>query len=311
MITTVTLNPAIDKTILIGRLNVGSVNRLESAREDIGGKGINVAKLLHNLDTKTQATGFIGKTNKKQVFEMLDHEGLKYHFVEVDAPTRTNTKVVELEVGETTDLNEPGFSVTSEQFEALKRTILTMAQESSYIVFSGSVPKGLDSSTYYDLVQLVKSKTLTALDADGPLLMEGLKAGPSLIKPNIHELEAAFDVSLTTDREVIGLCKKLIEDYGIQMILVSMGGDGSLLVTRFDVYKAKPIKVQVKSTVGAGDSMLAGFLYGLDKGLSKEEALAFATACGTLAVTKEGTQTFSMEEVLEMMDKVDIDQVLS
>jgi 1-phosphofructokinase len=152
----------------------------------------------------------------------------------------------------------------------------------------------------------VKDKTKTILDADGALLAKGLNASPYMIKPNLHELETAFGRKLTTDSEVISFCQSLLKEYGIQIILVSMGENGSLLITEAAGYQAVPIKVSVKSTVGAGDSMISGMLYGISHGLEPADAFAYAIACGTLAVTKEGTQTFSLEEVNEMLTKVNI-----
>jgi 1-phosphofructokinase len=178
------------------------------------------------------------------------------------------------------------------------------AKQSDFVVFSGSIPRGLTVKTYQELISLVSSYTKTVLDADGDLLVEGMKTGPYMIKPNIHELEAAFDLKLSTDDEIRSFCRMLSVKYNISLILVSMGRKGSLLVSGEDCYKAEPIKVEVKSTVGAGDSMIAGMLYGIDKGLSLKDSFAFATACGTLAVTKEGTMTLSLTEIQEMLKKV-------
>lgn len=308
MITTITLNPAIDKTILLPVLDRGSVNRITDFREDIGGKGINVAKILYHLQASACACGFIGQKNRQKVEELLMQEGLTHHFLETEGVTRTNTKIVELDKGMTTDLNEQGFYVEPILWESLKALILEKAAESDYMVFSGSVPQGLTEKTYRELIELVRDQTLTVLDADGLLLAEGITAGPFMIKPNIHELETAFEVKLYTEQEIISLCHRIQAQYRIQIILVSMGADGSLLVTEKECYRAEPIPVEVKSTVGAGDSMLGGMLYGIDKGLPAGEAFRYAVACGTLAVTQTGTQSFSMDEVQDMMKHVRINK---
>lgn len=309
MITTVSLNPAIDKTILLPSLERGSVNRLSSAREDIGGKGINVAKILNRLHVQTQVCGFIGSQNKQNIEELISHEKLQYHFLNTDGLTRTNTKIVELDEGITTDLNEQGFYLNEEQMQKFKELLLKEAAHSEFVVFSGSIPRGLSGDTYKELISGVRELTKTVLDADGNLLVEGIKAGPYMMKPNIHELESAFEIKLNTDKDIISFCQTLTEKYGISLILVSMGEEGGLLISKEASYKAAPIKVKVKSTVGAGDSMTAGMLYGIEKGLPLADALAYATACGTLAVTKEGTQSFSLEEVREMLAKVYIEKI--
>ncbi|PKM50943.1 MAG: 1-phosphofructokinase [Firmicutes bacterium HGW-Firmicutes-7] len=306
MITTITLNPAIDRTIVVNSLEVGQVNRITSAREDIGGKGINVTKILKQLNDSTKAMGFIGINNKKRVYELLDIENICYQFVEVDAQTRINTKIVDHGSQLTTDLNEQGFSINPDLYETFKAIVTEQALQSDFMVFSGSIPVGLSIETYKDLIELVKKSTLTVLDAEGELLVEGIKAGPFLIKPNIHELEAAFKTQFNSEKDIIKLCLDIINRYGIKMVLVSMGSEGSLLITQEEVLKAEPIKVDVKSTVGAGDSMLAGIVHGIANCLSLSDSLVFATACGTLAVTQEGTQSFSMEEVLEVMKQVQI-----
>lgn len=306
MITTVSLNPAIDKTILLTDYEHGGVNRITSSREDIGGKGINVAKILNRLFVPSRVCGFIGQQNKKLALELISHEHLDYQFIEVDGLTRINTKIVELDRSITTDLNEPGFFIKEELMTGFKEQLLQFAKQSDYVVFSGSIPQGLPSHTYGDLIATIRKDSKAVLDADGSLLLEGMKASPYMMKPNLHELETAFDVSLTTEEAIISFCRSLIKQYGISVILVSMGEKGSLLITGTDCYQAQPIKVEVKSTVGAGDSMLAGMLYGIHSGFSLEVSLAYAAASGTLAVTKEGTQSFSLEEVKEMLERVRI-----
>lgn len=309
MITTITLNPAIDRTIVVNGLEIGQVNRIIHAREDIGGKGINVTKILNQLNDSTKALGFIGTYNKKRVYELLDQEGISYQFIEIEANTRINTKLVDAASKLTTDLNDLGFSIDAEQYEVFKEHLMTQAQNSDYMVFSGSIPIGLSKTTYSQLISIVKDKTLTVLDAEGEMLIAGIKAGPFLIKPNIHELEAAYNVQLVNENDIIKLSREIINQYGVKMILVSMGGDGSLLITNNEVLKAEPIKVDVKSTVGAGDSMLAGMVHGIANGLSLEESLKIAAACGTLAVIQEGTQSFTMDEVYEVKKQVHISRL--
>lgn len=308
MITAVSLNPAIDRTILITRLERGCVNRIISTREDIGGKGINVAKILNRLKVPSQVYGFVGSQNKQIVEELLSQEELQYHFLETDGVTRTNTKIVELERGITTDLNEPGVHIKDETMMKFKSLLLAEAEQNEFVVFSGSIPRGISIDIYYELIKAVRGQAKTILDAEGPLLVEGMKAHPYMIKPNLHELAEAFNIKLTTNEDIVTFGKALSHKYDIHLILVSMGDKGSLLITKEECYRAEPIKVEVKSTVGAGDSMIAGMLYGLSHHLSIEESYAYATACGTLAVTKEGTQSFSFDEVQAMLSKVQINQ---
>ena len=145
-----------------------------------------------------------------------------------------------------------------------------------------------------------------ALDTDGSLLMQGLQSKPYLIKPNIHELESALGRTLSSSREIIEAALELILQYDITYVLVSMGGDGSILVTKDQALFAAPLPVDVKGTVGAGDSMLAGFIHGLEQGFSNETSLCWATACGALAVSQEGTQAFAKSDVEKLAGMVKV-----
>ena len=307
MITTITLNPAIDRTIILDSFQHGSVNRVKSVREDMGGKGINVAKVLQSLGQDACATGFIGEKNSKYVQSLLMDEKLKNDFIIVEGQTRLNTKIVEISTKLTTDINEIGFHISQEQLGSLEELIVKYAKQSELLVFSGSIPQGMPSDIYNRLLSIAAPFTKTALDADGAILLEGLKASPYIIKPNIHELENAISRKLNTHEEIKEAARELIRDYNIGYVLVSMGGDGSILVSRDQALFAKALKVEVKSSVGAGDSMLAGFIYGLmNQDFKLNEALAYATACGALAVGQEGTQTLKKEDVVSLIKQVEI-----
>lgn len=297
MITTVTLNPAIDRTITVDTFVYGSVNRVGSSREDMGGKGINVARILGALGTECRATGFIGRRNLAQVESLLARDAIRCDLVPVEGTTRLNTKLLESSSRTTTDLNEAGFRVGETELAALKDKIAALAAESTFTVFSGSVPPGLPDTIYRDLVRLAGPACHTVLDADGELLRNGLEASPYLIKPNIHELENALGRRLPEAADIVAAAREIITRHGVTYVLVSMGGDGSILVSANAALKAEPIKVDVRGTVGAGDSLLAGFLHSLARGLAEADALACATACGALAVSREGTEAFTLEEV--------------
>ncbi len=304
MISTITLNPAIDRTVVVDTFEFGAVNRVQSVREDMGGKGINVARILISLGSKAKAIGFIGRQNLGHVSNLLERDQIPTDFVEIDAATRTNTKLIEDASRTTTDINEAGFTVSSAEIEAIEQKIDALSQVSQFMVFSGSIPKGLPNSFYQELISRVQKPCMSVLDADGALLLEGLKASPSVIKPNIYELESALGVKLDTEAAIVAACRQLIAKYQIGYVLVSMGGDGSILVTPEQSLFAEPLEVEVRGTVGAGDSMLAGFIHCLSLKTTLEEALSWATACGALAVSKVGTEAFTRNEVEAMAQKV-------
>lgn len=297
MVTTITLNPAIDKTFTVKSLEYGSVNRVGKGVIETGGKGLNVSKVLGKLGDSTTAIGFIGNQNKEIMMNLLKQEKMETEFIEVPDQTRTNVIIVDEDRAITTNINEEGFYIDLDRYEMMKNLVVKYAETSDYMVFSGSAPKGIDDTVYYDLMTLVKNKCRTVLDADDEMLLEGLKASPYLIKPNIHELENAFNVTLSNDEEIIELCRKVIKEYDIKLVLISMGGEGCILITQQEAYKALPIPVEVKSTVGAGDSLVAGFVYGLHNNLSYEECLAYGTVCGAIAVARDGVGTFTPDEL--------------
>lgn len=307
MITTVTLNPAIDKTITVEHLEYGSVNRVDKGILDMGGKGINVSKVLGKLGDRTTAIGFLGNKNKHLVLELLEKEILETEFVYIKDETRTNTILVELDKGFTTNINEEGFSIETGHLKDIKAMVNKYAEHSQYMVFSGSASKGCQTDIYKELIHLVREKTITVLDADDDLLLEGLKASPYLIKPNIHELENAFDTRLETDEDIARQSRKIITDYGVKMVLISMGGEGCILVTENEVVKAMPLPVEVKSTVGAGDSFVAGFVHGLANEMPLKDCLAYGTVCGALAVAREGVGNFDMDEFDDLLAQVVIE----
>jgi len=306
MITAVTLNPAIDRTVIVERFNPGSVNRVAKSREDIGGKGINVARILLALGSEAFAVGFLGARNEAYVRNLLSRDGIKGDFVSVDAFTRQNIKLIENETNQTTDLNEAGFPVDSADIEDIRNLISRYAAISNFVVFSGSVPPGVANTIYRDLASLLPSGCKLVIDADGALLLNGLAAKPYLIKPNIHELENALGRELSTAEDIKSAGRQIIDKYQVGYVLVSMGAEGSILVTANTALHAAALKVNVRNTVGAGDTLLAGFIHSLATGQSVRQALAYATACGALAVSKIGTETISPQEVDSLVSQVQI-----
>ncbi|MDA3844972.1 MAG: 1-phosphofructokinase [Vallitaleaceae bacterium] len=306
MITTVTLNPAIDRTILINGLEYGEVNRINRGREDIGGKGINVSKVLHQFYEKTIALGFIGEENTEDTFRLLKKDNVEHDFVLVEAMTRTNVVIVELDKDITTNINESGCTINEFQYKSFVEKMMNYANDSSYMVFSGSLPNGLTDDTYKNLIDMVRDKVRTVLDADGELLIQGIKSSPYMIKPNIHELEHAFNTTIDTDEKVIKIARKMIADYGITLVLVSLGKDGAILVSKDEAHKAEPVEVDVKNTVGAGDSMVGGFIHGLSEGYDLSTCLKYGSACGTLAVMTEANQTLDHSLLASILKEINI-----
>ena len=307
MITTVTLNPAIDKTITVEGFQPDTVNRASRVQENLGGKGINVTKVLTLLGTGSTALGFIGQRNIGRVMGFVQQEKLTTNFIPIDDLTRINIKVIDPLNRSTTDINEPGFTVTEKHIEQISQLIEHFSTQSSFMVFSGSVCRGVKPEDFTFLLKSCAPSCKVVLDADGVMLEAGLKAAPFLIKPNIHELEKLVGAPLEIDEEILSACRHLIKTTGVQNILVSMGEHGSLLVTREKAYKASALKVEVVSTVGAGDSMLAGFLHRLNLTHDLGEALKFAAATGSLAVSGVSTDALKTLNILDFVDQIKLE----
>jgi 1-phosphofructokinase len=304
LIFTVTLNPAIDKTIVLDKLLLGHVNRSISTRDDIGGKGINVAKVIKNLGYNVCALGFIGKENSDYIYRKLNKYGVCHDFIEVDGETRTNIKIVEREEGIFTDINQCGFSVDNLDLEKLIRKLKNRVNREDVVVLSGSLPKGIESNVYKVIIEQLKQKDVKIiLDAEGQALRYGIEANPYLIKPNINELKTIVSCS-----ENIEDIKESVEEFvnkGI-IVAVSMGENGALLFSKEQSLYSKPLKVDVKSTVGAGDSMVAAFAIGVHENMPLEDTFRLAIASSTAKVTMEGSQAPDRKEILKYIELVEI-----
>lgn len=305
MIYTVTLNPALDKTVEIPSLTVDSVNRITTMRTDPGGKGINVSKVIKKLGGESTAAGILGGSTGRAICTALEAMEIKTGFWFVEGETRTNLKVIDPVNHTNTDLNEPGITVSEETLSGLLQELLLEVNQGDIVVLSGSLPKGSPKDTYAVWVRACKKAgAKVILDADGELLAEGLKASPYLIKPNNHELSALLGKKLETPAELEKAARALMKEHGITKIVVSMGGAGALYITEEETLYAEGLKVPVKSTVGAGDSVVAALAVSEESGRSLEETVRLSTACGAANVMCSGTQAAEYEAITELMPKV-------
>ena len=205
MIITVTMNPAIDKTVEVSKFTYGSLNRIQKVEYDAGGKGINVSKTICELGGQSIATGFLAGNNGQTIVNVLKAKGIDCDFVEVEGETRTNTKVVETD-GTLTELNEPGPCITGKKLSELKDKLLGYAKEGNVFVFAGSTPAGVSKTVYGELISILKKKgAKVLLDADGEAFQKAVEAGPDFIKPNKAEL--AEYCGLAEDVDALGLVK--------------------------------------------------------------------------------------------------------
>ena len=304
MIYTVTLNPAIDKTVVIENLNTGSVNRVKSIREDPGGKGINVSKCLQNLGAESVAAMILAGDTGRRLETMMESLRIPVLSVWATGESRTNLKIIDPVKKENTDINEPGPVVSGELLEQMKMAIGSRVRAGDIVILSGSLPAGVDRGLYGAWTAYFRSLGVCVyLDADGEPMHKGIGAIPYMIKPNDAELAALLGKPTLTLEEMIREGKRL-RDTGIEEIVISLGGDGALFVNKDGGFKAEGLPVEVKSTVGAGDSMVAAMAYGQAKNLSREEKLKLAIAMGAGSVMQSGTQSPEAALVWELAQQV-------
>ncbi|MGN1192885.1 MAG: 1-phosphofructokinase [Dorea sp.] len=309
MIITVTMNPAIDKTVEIHRLVPGGLNRIQKVEYDAGGKGINVSKTIHELGGTSIATGFLGGNAGKTIENVLNERNIKNDFIWVEGETRTNTKVFE-ENGEVTELNEPGPVIGEEQLKALMDRLEAYADENALFILAGSIPSGVDKQIYADIIRLVHAKgAKVLLDADGDLFRNSLDAVPDMIKPNRVELEEYAGIDYrSSDEEILNLARELL-GRGIDTVAVSMGKSGAMLIRNGFEVKCPALAVKAHSTVGAGDAMVAALAYSYDQKLGHEETARLCMATSAGAVTTVGTKPPKKEVVEELKKQVIIERI--
>lgn len=306
-VVTVTPNPAIDLTLTIPRFTAGTVNRVERQHAQPGGKGVNVASALADFGHAVAAAGFLGRANSATFEALFAAKGIADHFVRVEGETRVGIKIFDPVLGQTTDINFPGQSLAPGYTEALLHELRALAADvAPWFALAGSLPPGVAPEAYRDFVRALKADGCRVLlDTSGEPLRLALAAGPQVIKPNIHELEWVVGARLTGQREVVEAARALLAG-GVELVVVSMGGEGALFVTGEQTVLASPLRVEVRSTVGAGDAMVAGTLAGLLAGRPLTEVARLATAFSLDWLTRDEAAAASRERVFDLMDGVTV-----
>lgn len=278
MIYTVTLNPSIDYVVRVDNFQLGRTNRAAGVEYIAGGKGVNVSRMLHNLGLQSVAMGFVAGNTGRMYLDILKGYGLDTEFVTLkEGQTRINVK---LKAGEETEINAAGPSVSKEEKERFFER-LSQLHSGDILIMAGSVPKGFEDDCYARMAELVCANGVCVLvDTTGKKLRQTLCFHPLLVKPNLAELQELFDRKIEGWREGAEYAKRLIS-LGAQNVIVSMGAQGAVLVNSEErVHYVEAVKGVAVNSVGAGDSMIAGYLYEKLGGKSDEECLRFAVACG-------------------------------
>jgi 1-phosphofructokinase len=286
MIVTVTLNPSLDRTIEVEHLEKGALTRATSARLDPGGKGVNVSRALLANDVPSVAVVTAGGADGDQFIRMLEAEGIALHAVPVAGRTRSNVTIVEPD-GVTTKLNEPGEPLSRAELDAIADAVLAETDGAAWVVACGSLPPGVPAGIYANLCEFFASAGIrVAVDASGPSLLAAVEAHPVLIKPNREELAEAVGRPVERIADVVEAAQ-LLRERGAGAVLASLGADGAVLVEDDCVTIGNAPVVEPRSTVGAGDALLAGFLAAGARGPSAlAEGLAWAAAAVCLPASR-------------------------
>lgn len=300
MIYTVTFNPALDYVIRMESLKLGTVNRSGAEAVYYGGKGINVSTVLKNIGVDSVALGFVAGFTGKEIEEGVKNMGVATDFIKLpEGMSRINVKI---KAEQETEINGQGPAISMEKVEKLFEK-LDRLEKGDCLVLAGTIPASLPSDIYEQIMDRLKDKEIRiVVDATKDLLLNVLKYHPFLIKPNNHELGEMFGVVLKTDEEIVEYAKKL-QERGARNVLVSMAGDGAILLTETkEVYKMGVPKGTVVNSVGAGDSMVAGFVASYFKEHDYLKALKFGTATGSATAFSEGLATMDkVEELLKTL----------
>lgn len=309
MITTVTLNVAVDKLYIVDKLSSETVMRVTKVQNTAGGKGLNVARVASQIGEHVRALGFIGGYNGEYVRSMLETQGIETYFTEINGETRSCINVRDMSAGKHTEFLEPGASVTTQQAEQLYLEYQKSLSHSSIVTISGSVPAGMPEGFYGRLIKAAKAADIKViLDTSGALLVEGVAAVPYMIKPNAEEIAQLLGKKVDTKEALIAAAEQL-HGKGIAYVVVSLGKEGALMVCSAGVFLAAPPDVPVVNTVGCGDSMVAAFAVGLARGYSAQKLLEFASAVSTSNAQSIETGSVVLKDVEELEELVNITQI--
>ena len=308
MILTITLNAAIDKRYVVAGSRPGEVNRVQECSYTPGGKGLNVSKPVKIAGAEIIATGFVGGNAGNYIVEQLKELGIASDFYHVKEESRSCINIWDMVAHTQTEFLEPGFAVQSEDLEGFIDKFQGLIKTAEVVVMSGSAPRGVDANIYRRMIPMVKSiGKKVILDSSGEFLSEGIRSCPTMIKPNIDEIRFLTGLPCNTKEEIIQAAIK-IHEKGIAMVVVSLGGAGSILVCEEGVYVATIPKIQVVNTVGCGDAMIAGFAISLEEKLGREESLRRASAISAASALGRETGFFRIEDMQKLSPQIKIEK---
>jgi len=298
-------NPSLDVYYYVGALKEDDTNRVENPFLSAGGKGVNAARVISRFTEDVLLALPLGGCTGECVKELLEAEGVSLVVVSISSPTRVNTILEQKAKGKHLLIASSGSPLLKEEREKLE---LAVCKDYSpeVLILGGSVPPSLPKDYYARIIKKFKGTgTKVIVDADGELLKEAVKEGPFAIKPNKYELERLVGSPLIDLKEIVEAAKEILK-FGVEVVIVSLGEFGALGVSREEIFRVVPPKVEVKNTVGAGDSLVGAFAYGVYSGKSLKEAVKLGVACGTATVMEEGVKLCSPETLKSLLKEVKV-----
>ena len=309
MITSVSLNPSIDRTLVVEGFTPGGLNRVVTSSDVAAGKGINVSLTVSALGLDAECVGFMYRDSASLFERRLMVNSTAYDFIWMDGEARTNIKVFDRAAGVVTELNESGHPIDGDSLERMTELVSRHAENSDYMILSGSMPPGCPDDYYRTLINVVEGLGCRCvLDADGERLKRGLEAKPFMIKPNRYELETMTGRPLKTVSDIRDAARHYI-DLGVEVVAVSLGQDGAMILRGDEALFAPKLNIEVKSTVGAGDSMVAGLVAGFMADRELEETFRMGMACATARCMTEGYHIIDKTVYRALMDMVTIERL--
>lgn len=310
MITTVTLNASIDKAYhMSGGIQNGNVMRVAECKNSAGGKGLNVARVIKLCNSEVKATGMVGGFNGAYLESLLSEDIIPHEFFHIKGETRSCINILDETYGSTEYL-EPGCQITEEECEEfLTKIFPDIIEDSDIVTISGSTPKGTHSNIYEKMIQIVKNQGKEViLDTSGELLKNGLKAKPTMVKPNKDEIEMLFQIKINDMEDVKHYAKK-IHDMGIPYVVISLGKDGAMMVCKDGIYQAMPPKLSVVNTVGCGDSMVGAFAVALEYHFTPEIALKYAVSVASANACTPDTGNFDPDVSRKILEQIIVKKI--
>lgn len=309
MIYTVTLNPAIDRELVVPAIEFDAVLRAQASRVDWGGKGFNVSRMLVSLGMPSTALGFAGGKTGEMLRDGLHSLGISTNFVWIDGETRTNISIVDRDSGRYIKVNEPGPLIKSSQFEQMLAEVKRLARPKDWWVLSGSLPPGIPQNGYAQLIELLHiAQAHAILDCDGEPLRLGCAARPYLVKPNDLEAARLTGCTVASTQDAIQAARNMI-DMGPEQVVISMGNNGAVLVNQDGAWRASSPSIQPRNPIGAGDSLVGGLVWALASSMPIQEALTWGIACGAATASLSGTEVGSEPLVRGLQSGIAIEWV--